>query len=189
MCGEGEMTEIAAIIEMDTERDRKTCVALDLKVSGANRELAQWLMDHPRYSSRVVAEWLGCHHTKILLWRKWANGGFVGAPFGYENHPDKRQLGAVLHQETLKSKENFEDDTFEPDGNVEEPRKVIGNVLDTIRQSKAVAEAYRKILKVSPFDSAAKKQISDEIEWLIRKWRSVQSTLATKGKADVEQSN
>ena len=30
----------AAIIEMDAERDRKTCVSLDLKVTGANRELA-----------------------------------------------------------------------------------------------------------------------------------------------------
>jgi hypothetical protein len=29
--------------ETDAERDRKTCIALDQKVTGANRELAQWL--------------------------------------------------------------------------------------------------------------------------------------------------
>jgi hypothetical protein len=73
---------------------------------------------------------------------------------------------------------NFEDDTFEPDENVEEPGKVLVNVLDSIKQSKAVAEAYRKILKASTFDRGAKKEISEAIESLIKKWRSVQSTLA-----------
>jgi Protein of unknown function (DUF3102) len=68
-------------------------------------------------------------------------------------------------------------DDIEP-GGVEEPEKILTNVLDTIKQQKAVAEAYRKILKVSPFDPAAKKRISDEIDLLIRKWRLVQSTLA-----------
>jgi hypothetical protein len=63
-------------------------------------------------------------------------------------------------------------------GGVEEPDKVLENVLDSIKQSKAVAEAYRKILKVSTFDHAAKKRISDEIGLLIRKRRLVQSTLA-----------
>jgi hypothetical protein len=63
-------------------------------------------------------------------------------------------------------------------GGVEEPEKVLTNVLDSIKQSKAVAEAYRKILKVSSFDRAAKQRISDEIGLLIRKWKSVQSTLA-----------
>ena len=74
---------------------------------------------------------------------------------------------------------NFEDDTFEPDETVEDSRTVLINVLNSIKQSKAVAEAYRKILKASPFDRGAKKEISDAIELLIRKWRSVQSTLAT----------
>jgi transcriptional regulator with XRE-family HTH domain len=77
----------------------------------------------------------------------------------------------------LNSNNNFEDDAFEPNDNVEDPRIVLLNVLDTIKQSKAVAEAYRKILKVSPFDRGAKIQISDAIDLLIVKWRSVQSTL------------
>jgi hypothetical protein len=36
--------------EQRTERDRKTCLSLDSKVTEASRELAQWLLDHPRYS-------------------------------------------------------------------------------------------------------------------------------------------
>jgi hypothetical protein len=63
-------------------------------------------------------------------------------------------------------------------GGVEEPEKVLVNVLDTIKHQKAVAEAYRKVLKASSFDRAAKQRISDEIDLLIRKWRVVQSTLA-----------
>jgi hypothetical protein len=38
-------------IEMDEERARKECLALDLKVAGANRELAQWILDNPRWSA------------------------------------------------------------------------------------------------------------------------------------------
>jgi hypothetical protein len=79
-----------------------------------------------------------------------------------------------------ETNQNFKDDTFEPDESVEEPKQVHMNVLDTIEQSKAVAEAYRKIFKVSPFDREAKKEISEAIDALIRKWRSVQSTLAAR---------
>ena len=53
------MKQTAEIIEVDAERDRKICVSLDLKVIGANRELAQWLIEHS-YSNREVAGWLGC---------------------------------------------------------------------------------------------------------------------------------
>jgi hypothetical protein len=51
----------------------------------------------------------------------------------------------------LKAQDNFKDDAFAPNENVEEPVKVFVNVLDTIKQSRAVAEAYRKMLKVSLF--------------------------------------
>ena len=37
------MTSAQVIIEMDIERDRKTCIAIDLEVTGANRKLAQWV--------------------------------------------------------------------------------------------------------------------------------------------------
>jgi hypothetical protein len=53
------MGATAAVIEMDVERDRKTCIALDLKVTGANRELAQWIVNHPQYTHKTIAEWLG----------------------------------------------------------------------------------------------------------------------------------
>jgi hypothetical protein len=36
--------------ETDRDRDRKTCIALDLKVTDANHALEQWLLDHPGYS-------------------------------------------------------------------------------------------------------------------------------------------
>jgi hypothetical protein len=80
-----------AFIESDTERDRKTCIALDVKISGANRELAQWLLDHPNYSNAIVARWLGPHHSRIGYLRKWATRGFVGTPFDRDNKPDGRR--------------------------------------------------------------------------------------------------
>jgi hypothetical protein len=73
---------------------------------------------------------------------------------------------------------------IEADDTIEDPAIVLVNVLDSIKQSKAVAEAYRKILKASTFDRGAKKKISDAIESLIRKWRSVQSTLAARENDD-----
>ena len=60
---------------------------------------------------------------------------------------------------------------------VEEPAQVVTNFLDSIRNAKSVAEAYRKIFKASSFDREAKKQMCDEINLLIAKWRKVQSTL------------
>ena len=74
------MNASAQIVEMDQERDRKTCLSLDLRVTGANHELGQWLVDHPRYSAPVVAGWLGCGETRIKELRRWAAGGFIGAP-------------------------------------------------------------------------------------------------------------
>jgi hypothetical protein len=78
----------------------------------------------------------------------------------------------------LKTNDNFEDDTFEP--SVEEPAQVLTNVLDSIKDAKSVAEAYRKIFKVSSFDREAKKQIYDAINLLIAKWQRVQSTLSSR---------
>jgi hypothetical protein len=177
--------EIPAIIEMDVERDRKTCIALHQKADGASRELAQWLMDHPRYMATTVAGWLDCSATRVKNLRRWAQSGYLGAP---RNASRKTQLPGVprrpVSDSPLEINENFEDDTFEPDDNVEDPSIVLHNILDSIKQSKSVAEAYRKILKASSFDRAAKKEISDAIELLIRKWRSVQSTLTAKGKAN-----
>jgi ParB-like chromosome segregation protein Spo0J len=79
-----------------------------------------------------------------------------------------------------QEEDNFEDDTFEPSEDVEEPAQVLTNVLDSIKDAKSVAEAYRKIFKVSSFDREAKKQIYDAINLLIAKWRTVQSTLSSR---------
>jgi hypothetical protein len=180
------------VVEMDVERverDREECVALYKKAEGGNRELAQWLLDHPRYSGRTVAGWLNCGPRRIEILRAWAKRGFSEAPFGSKNQPRSPRNAQAPAQEPLKSHDNFENDIFEPDENIECPKQVLINILDSIKQYRAVGEAYRKILKVSPFDREAKKQINDEIESLIRKWRSVQSTLTAKGKTDVQQGN
>src|SRR5262249_34537880 len=71
-------------------------------------------------------------------------------------------------------------DTFGPSGGVEDPKHVFENILDSIKHAKAVAEAYRKILKSSSFDSETKTEIHNAIALLIRKWREVQSTLERK---------
>ena len=173
------MGEVIAIVENDIERDRKTCIALDKKADDGQRELAAWINNHS-YTSRVVANWLGCGETRIHYLRTWAKKGFEGKPF----HPGNFR---AREDHPLKSKEDFQDDVFPSGEDVEDPAKTLSNVLDSIKQSKAVAGVYRKILRASPFDRAAKKEISDAIELLIRKWRSVQSTLVRKGKADGEQ--
>jgi hypothetical protein len=137
--GDVIMTPLAAVIvdEIDEieQRDRKICISLDRKVSDANRELAQWLIDHPRYSQRVIASWLGCKHTRIFYLRKWATNGFQGMPFGKGNKRDDRppnhrnSNGAARHQSPLTSQTNFQDDAFDFDG-VEYPAIVLENFLD-----------------------------------------------------------
>jgi hypothetical protein len=79
---------------------------------------------------------------------------------------------AARRQSSLISQANFEDDTFEPDEAVDDSDKVLRNVLDTIKQSRAVADAYRKILKASPFDREAKMPLHIVIEPTAsgRKW-------------------
>jgi sigma54-dependent transcription regulator len=104
-------------------------------------------------------------------------------PFGKNNKRDDRlpnhrsSNGAARHQSPLASQTNFEDDTFDPDDAVEDPAIVLENVLDSIRHAKSVANAYRKIFKVSSFDRGAKNQIDEAITALIGKWRSVQTLL------------
>jgi len=176
---------LAAIVEMDEERDRKTCVHLDLKVTGANHELAQWLLDHPRYSGRVVGEWLQCGHDRINGLRNWAAGGFNGSPFDRNNKPDKRprhDVAAPLRQSPLKSNDNSEpnedDDISE---HIAAPAEIEENVLYIIQRINENAKASSKILKASALDREAAERISTAIERMIQKWRSIQSTLAKKG--------
>jgi hypothetical protein len=46
-------TQLAA--DLTKRRERKTCVSLYLKLTDAEQERAQWLVDHPNYSAPVVA--------------------------------------------------------------------------------------------------------------------------------------
>lgn len=57
-------------------------IALGAKATGAERKLAQWLIDRPQYSERVVAGWLDCGETRIKQLRRWAERGFPGEPMG-----------------------------------------------------------------------------------------------------------
>jgi hypothetical protein len=175
------MMHTAAIIEMDAERDRKICVSLDLKVTGASRELAQWLLDHPRYSAPVVAGWLGCGDTRIKRLRQWAERGCQGAP----SNPPSRQVRERRHgaDAPLISQGNLVGDTHhvDPDqGEVADPLEVRDNFLDTTNQHISVAGAYKKIFKLSSFASGTTDEINEAINRLIAKWRSVQAIL-TKG--------
>jgi hypothetical protein len=172
--------EKPAIIEAEEERDRRECIALNNRVDGANRELAQWLKDHPNYSVSEVARWLDCAHSKIARLRLWAKNGFVGS-YSAQSGGGKRNDRAVRHDDEQKTNEDFEDDDLEQSNDVEDPKQILWHLLDTVKGQKATAEAYRKIFKKSSFDSDTKAQIFNEINQLIVKWRIVQSTLDTKG--------
>jgi len=56
------------------------CVALYQRGVAYERELAQWLLDHPQYSSEVVADWLECGAARANALRKWAADGFQRTP-------------------------------------------------------------------------------------------------------------
>lgn len=183
------MNALAQIVEMDQERDRKTCVTLDLKVTGANHELAQWCFDHPRYSQRVIAGWLGCDHTRIFHLRKWASNGFDGSPFDSKNKPDSRRpdhSGGARHQSPLKTNDNSDAVEHDADGVVIEdeiaaPEQIEDNILYAIQRINENARAFSKILRASALDREAVERINTAVDRMIQKWRSIQSTLEKKG--------
>jgi hypothetical protein len=65
----------------------------------------------------------------------------------------------------------------EQDINVESPEVIEGNVMDTFGRHRAVANAYRKIFKVSSFDPEAKARISNAIDRLIATWKSTREAV------------
>jgi hypothetical protein len=182
---------LAQIVEMDQERDRKTCIALDLKVTGANHELAQWLLDHPRYSGSDVAGWLGCSKSRVNQLRKWASEGFRGSPFDSQNRPDSRErhdLPATPRgRSPLETNDNSEsDDDFDPEtGEVRDdiaaPEVLEDNILHAIGGMNENARIFNKLLRDSALDREAVTRINTAIDRAIGKWRSIQSTLERKG--------
>lgn len=93
---------IAAIIEMDAERDRKECVKLYQQSEMGNRALAEWLLKHFQYSGAEVARWVGCEESKIQRLRRWARAGFKDAT----PNPRKNRKPAPVPDEPLESLEN-----------------------------------------------------------------------------------
>lgn len=179
------MSALAQIVEMDQERDRKTCLTLDLKVTGANRELAQWLVDHPRYSGAVVAGWIGCEERRIQKLRKWAQEGFVDLP--NSRYKDNRKPTAPSDA-ALKRNDNSESDAVEHDEDgvviddeIASPEQIEDNVLYAIQRINENARAFSKILKASALDREAVERINTAVDRMIQKWRSIQSTLEKKG--------
>lgn len=183
------MSALAQIVEMDQERDRKTCLSLDLKVNGANRELAQWLVDHPRYSGAEVARWLGCGETRIKRLRRWAVGGFVGAPNYDEKakESDARRRGrADVQLETNDNSESpveHDEDgvVIDDDNEIASPEQIEDNILYAIQRISENARAFSKILRASALDREAVERINTAVDRMIHKWRSIQSTLEKKG--------
>jgi hypothetical protein len=174
---------MSEIIEMDVERDRKTCVSLDLKVDGANRELAQWLLDHPRYSGAEVAGWLGCSKTRINDLRSWAKGGFVVTPTqARKSRHDDRRAG----QSAQKSQENSEGAASVEEIETESPDKIVTNFLDKVSRHAAVLRAYKKVFGVSALDQAQKDEVRTAIGRLITKWQSLERGLGAWEKKSSE---
>jgi hypothetical protein len=52
---------------------------LSLRAIEAEREAAQWALDHPGYSDSVLAGWIGCSEPRIKDMRRWAASGFIGS--------------------------------------------------------------------------------------------------------------
>ena len=164
------MNPQAQIVEFDQERDRKTCIKLFANITGAERELAQWLKNHPRYSGAEVARWLGVGATKIKELRSWAARDFQGKHY--------TEKSPKFGDAALTSKDNSEDGG---DGaEAASPEEFKDNIIDTLERQKAVALAYRKVLKVlkvSSLDEATKDEVSAAIGGLITIWQSLQRAL------------
>jgi hypothetical protein len=64
------------------------------------------------------------------------------------------------------------------------PEEFRANILDTIERQRAVARAYKKILKkvlaVSSLDQASEDEVSAAISTLINTWQSLQRALARR---------
>ena len=166
----------AVIIEMDEERDRKACLALDLKVTGANRELAQWLADHPRYSDITIAGWLGCGKSRVNELRRWAKEGFEGAP----HNSKQRQERVARHagQEPLKTNDNSESEEEQEIAPPEQIEENLHYYLDRINRFAAI---FKKHFRLSSFDREAETRIITAIDRMIEKWRSTQSIIIRRG--------
>lgn len=173
------------IIDIEVERDRKICVSLDLKATGANRELAQWLLDHPTYSAPVVAGWLGCGAARIKKLRIWAKEGFIGS--AYTAKYKKKIDSSNRNDQQLKSLDNLDYGGQEAeisggeDTEIADPDVIEDNALYTLQRINENVRVFKKLFKASPLDLEARNRISVAIERTIQKLRSTQAILERKG--------
>ena len=164
------------IIEMDEERDRKACLALDLKVTCANRELAQWLLDHPRYSERIVAGWLSCGTTRIGDLRRWAKSGFTD-----EFHPSKRRLERDDARRAEHGPPETNDNSAQDeDAEIAPPETIEDNLHHYLARMNNFARMFKDHFKLSAFDREAEERIITAIDRMIEKWRSTQSIITKR---------
>ncbi len=169
------MKKISNVVPFETEieRDRRDCISIDARVTGVNRELAQWLVNHPQYSARVVATWLGCGPSRVGDLRRWAAGGFQkNSTQERRERRDNRRSDRRAGQEPQKSQENLEEETF-----VANPADVEKNLRFMLERHRAGAEACRKIVKVARLEDGACEGIRIAVKRLISKWKAVLSTL------------
>lgn len=165
---------LTAVYEFDIERDRKTCIKLFANVTGANRDLAQWLLDHPRYSAATVAEWLECSARRIRQLRQWAKEGFL-----HETERDARTARYARNHgsaSALKSQENLEE-TLDEDIETAPPEEIRENVLHYIERMEALVKTFKKVIKVASLDQAMKDEVSTALGGLITKCQSLQRAL------------
>jgi DNA-binding Lrp family transcriptional regulator len=135
------------------------------------------LKANPEKSDRAIAKEIGASPTTVGKAREeLSSGGQLKEPRVGLDGRARKQPAAKPKKKSKKAEPAAAAETT-IDEAVEYPAIVLNNILDSIKHAKSVAEAYRKILKASTFDREAKKQINTEIDLLIRKWRTVQSTL------------
>jgi hypothetical protein len=151
--------EIEVGIKKMEQLAEKNLVGISLAIDRLTPIAAQAILDANRRAMRIMQE---LNVALVECARAEADDPAVSAE-------DRKRINETLADEPVE---------VDTDG-VEEPEKVLANVLDTIKDQKAVAAAYCKIFRRSTFNSDAKEAIRAEIGVLIRKWRAVQATLAT----------
>ena len=167
----------AVIIEMDEERARKECLALDLKVAGATRELAQWLLDHPQYTAAQVARGVGCGETKIKQLRRWAQSGFSD-----EKHPKAVRRGFEDNYKRDRRAETARQRAAREDAEIAEPETIEANLHHYMLRMNNFARMFRDHFRLSAFDREAETRIVAAIDRTIEKWRSTQAIIIKRGR-------
>jgi hypothetical protein len=83
----------------------------------------------------------------------------------------------------LASKLDFEvEDAADSESEIATPAVIEDNILYAIQRINENARVFTKILRASALDREAASRINTAIDGMIRKWRSIQSTLEQKAR-------